>query len=433
MGSGLGKQFDVLVVGGGPAGMAAAAGAAECGCHVGIVDDNPSLGGQIWRRETTDQSSEAAKWAERGRAAGVEVLGGTEVFHQPEPGVLLADASEGLYELKYGKLVIATGAREGFLPFPGWTLPNVMGAGGLQAMVKCGLPVLGKRVVVAGSGPLLIAVAAYLREHGAEIVMICEQASWSSLARFGVALLGQPQKIKQGYSLRKKLSEVPFVTNSWPVRAEGEETLRSVSIQRGQAIERVSCDYLACGFHLLPNTELAALLGCRMQEDCVEVDDQQETSVANIYCAGEPTGIGGLELSLVEGQIAGLAAAGSSEKARKLSRDRAKLNKFAKVLNRTFSLRAELKSLSTPETVVCRCEDVTFARLQKHTSWRAAKLQTRCGMGPCQGRICGPATRFIFDWRAESIRPPIFPAQVEYLASMASHREPEQVQMRGGS
>jgi NADPH-dependent 2,4-dienoyl-CoA reductase/sulfur reductase-like enzyme len=344
---------------------------------------------------------------------------------------LHAETADGLHELRYEKLVLATGAREGFLPFPGWTLPNVMGAGGLQALVKCGLPIADKRVVVAGSGPLLIAVAAYLRRHGAEIAMICEQASWTSLARFGAALFWQPQKVRQGLSLRKELSGVVFHANSWPVRAEGEGTLKVVNIQRGHKIEKVSCDYLACGFHLLPNTELAAILGCRIQDDYVQVNELQQTSVPGVYCAGEPTGIGGVELSLAEGQVAGFAAAGRSESATRLFHTRAKLNKFAKVLNRTFSPRAELKNLPHLETIVCRCEDATYGRLQQHTSWRAAKLQTRCGMGPCQGRICGPASQFLFDWRPDSIRPPIFPTRFENFAAMTSHLDPEHAHVTG--
>src|SRR5271169_135909 len=181
------QRFDVLVVGGGPAGMAAAAGAAESDVRVGIVDDNASLGGQIWRGESQgDRGKDAKRWFERLQAARVTALCGMRIFDRPEPGVLLAEGMNDLFELSYQHLILATGARERFLPFPGWTLPNVMGAGGLQAMVKCGLSIRGKRVVIAGTGPLLLAVAAYLRKHGAEIPMICEQTSWSSLARFGV-------------------------------------------------------------------------------------------------------------------------------------------------------------------------------------------------------------------------------------------------------
>src|SRR5882672_9992062 len=206
------QKFDVLVIGGGPAGIAAATRAAECGGSVGIVDDNFRLGGQIWRGGAEDTHARAdgsQEWSKCLQAAGAKVLCGMRVFHQPEAGVLLAEGTADLFELRYEKLILATGARERFLPFPGWTLPNVMGAGGLQAMVKSGLPIRGKRVVVAGTGPLLLAVAAYLREHGAEIPVICEQASWGDLGRFSVALLGQPAKIMQGLRLKMQLSGVP--------------------------------------------------------------------------------------------------------------------------------------------------------------------------------------------------------------------------------
>jgi NADPH-dependent 2,4-dienoyl-CoA reductase/sulfur reductase-like enzyme len=300
------QRFDVLVVGGGPAGMAAAACAAESGVRVGIVDDNASLGGQIWRGESQDhrtinvtqtpaggRTQDAARWIERLQTAGAAALCGVRIFDQPEPGALLAEGLDGLFELRYENLVLATGARERFLPFPGWTLPNVMGAGGLQAMVKCGLPVRGKRVVVAGTGPLLLAVAAYLRKHGAEIPMICEQASWSSLARFGAALFGHADKLKQGLQLRKELAGIPFFANSWPMAAHGGRSLESLTVSvRGKA-KTVPCDYLACGFHLVPNIELPLLLGCRIEAGCVGVGDFQETSVSKVFCAGEPTGIDG--------------------------------------------------------------------------------------------------------------------------------------------
>src|SRR5205085_5077635 len=129
------------------------------------------------------------------------------------------------------------------------------------------------------------------------------------------------------------------------------------------------------------------------------------------------TGIGGLELSLVEGEIAGLAAAGKREEARKLFKLRDQQRRFARLLNETFALRDELKQLVQPETIVCRCEDVTFERLHVHDSWRAAKLQTRCGMGPCQGRVCGSAVEFLFGWHAESVRPPVLPVRLESLLS----------------
>jgi NADPH-dependent 2,4-dienoyl-CoA reductase/sulfur reductase-like enzyme len=432
------QHFEILVIGGGPAGMAAAARAAECGTRVGIVDDNFRLGGQIWRGGSDDSRSEDAKeteasqWVERVRASGATALCGLRVVHQPEAGILLAENLDGFCELTYEKLVLATGARERFLPFPGWTLPSVMGAGGLQAMVKCGLPIRGKRVVVAGTGPLLLAVAVYLRKHGAEIPVICEQASWSDLAKFGFALFGGPEKIIQGFQLKRDLAGVPFVANSWPLAVHGQRTLESVTISRAGKSENSACDYLACGFHLVPNVELPLLLGCAVNNGCVQVDDFQTTTLPSIFCAGEPTGIGGVELALIEGQIAGLAAAGHAIGAKELFSKRKKARRFARFLDRTFRLRPELRSLPLPETIVCRCEDVSYSRLQQHNSWRAAKLHTRCGMGPCQGRICGPATQFLFNWNPDSVRPPVFPVRVETLAAVTGHSQLQHSEVTGG-
>ncbi|MGH9772709.1 MAG: FAD-dependent oxidoreductase, partial [Candidatus Acidiferrales bacterium] len=413
--------YDAVVVGGGPAGLAAANCAAECGLRVALVDDNPELGGQIWRASTGGDRKRSSV------PSGVEVFRQTRVFHLGGPGVLLAEDEERLWHFGYRKLILATGARERFLPFPGWTLPNVMGAGGLQALVKSGLPIAGKRVVVAGSGPLLLAVGAYLRKcggkHGAEIPLICEQASRSCLLRFGAGLIAYPGKIAQGLALHRELAGVRFAANSWPVAAEGCERLEAVLISRKGKIERIACDYLACGFHLVPNTELAALLGCQIREGCVRVDEFQQTSIAEVFCVGEPAGIGGLEKSVLEGRIAGLSAAGQHDAAKRLFAARRKQHRFARRLDDAFHLRSELKRLPNAETIVCRCEDVTYGRLREHACWRAAKLHTRCGMGPCQGRICGPAVQFLFGWRPDSVRPPIFPARFESLAGISREGE----------
>lgn len=416
-----GRDCDVLIVGAGPAGLAAGYCAVQAGLRVTVVDDNPDAGGQIWRGEQRKPTSkEAADWFEKIRGARLQFINGARVFHQPQEGTLLAETSGGVAEVSYQKLILATGARERFLPFPGWTLPNVLGAGGLQALVKSGLPVEGKRIIIAGSGPLLLAVAAYLRGHGAQLLLIAEQASSTSLFGFGLGLIKQPGKITQAISLRRKLGGVRYLTGCWPIAAEGEGQLSSVRLRRGRRSWQVSCDYLACGFHLVPNLELAELLGCEIENGSVRVDEFQETSVPDVYCAGEPSGIGGLELSLIEGQIAGHAAAGSQTEARQLFPQHEKHRRFSNILNRTFALREELKLLPAPETIVCRCEDVTFNQLRAYESWRAAKLQTRCGMGPCQGRICGAALEFLLNWQPESVRPPIFPVKVESLAATAS-------------
>ncbi|CDM64746.1 NAD(P)/FAD-dependent oxidoreductase [Pyrinomonas methylaliphatogenes] len=408
---------DVLVIGGGPAGLAAASHAARCGRRVIIVDDNPRWGGQIWRRGSgEDESPQATSLFDEVRRAGVKFIGGAHVFNQLQDGSLLAEAADGVHRFSYEKLILATGARERFLPFPGWTLPNVMGAGGLQALVKSGLSIRRRRVVVAGSGPLLLAVAAHLRKRGAEVLLIAEQAPRARVLRFGLRLIEWPEKLLHLMRLQRYLFNVPYLTGCWPVMAHGRRKLERVTLKRGARLWEVACDYLACGFHLVPNAELAQLLGCETVDGAVWVDELQRTSRPEIYCAGEATGVGGVELALIEGQIAGCAAAGREDEARRLFAARQRARRFASALNAAFDLREELRELATEETIVCRCEDVRLGQLREFDSWRAAKLQTRCGMGPCQGRVCGAALEFLFGWRVTSIRPPLFPVQLRNLA-----------------
>lgn len=409
--------FDVAVVGGGPAGLAAAASAAEQGKSVALLDDNPRVGGQIWRSGASAlPPREAQHWIERTTQTNVQVIGSARVF-SADRRYVEAETDVGLLQIRFEKLVLATGARELFLPFPGWTLPNVMGAGGLQALAKCGLPIAGKRVVLAGTGPLLLAVAAYLSEHGARVVCICEQASWSSLAAFGFATLRFPAKAREAMALRYQSRGAKYWTASWPVAAVGKERLEAVAISRNGRVQEIACDYLGCGFHLIPNTELAQILGCRIDQGFVATDEFQETSESGVYCAGEPTGIGGMELSVAEGRIAGHAAAGAGEKAKEFFGVRARYGRIAQAMKRAFRLRPELAKLAKEDTLLCRCEDVPFGQVREHASWKAAKLHTRCGMGPCQGRVCGSAAKFLFGWNVEWNRPPVFPVRCGSLAA----------------
>ncbi len=422
---------DVAVVGGGPSGIAAAATAAEAGRRVVLVDDNPQAGGQIWRGGPgAVPLSEADRWFDRLKRSSVETVFSARVFHAGD-GIMEAEGHRSLLQIHYAKLILATGARELFLPFPGWTLSNVMGAGGLQALVKSGLPIEGKRVVLAGTGPLLLAVAAYLTEHGANVVGICEQATSAKVARFGLTMLQFPAKVVEAVKLRLASQHAGYWRASWPVEAVGRERLKAVRIFSQGRTREIACDYLACGYHLVPNTELPQMLDCRLSEGFVEIDALQQTSQPGVYCAGEPSGIGGVELSLLEGRIAGLAAAGSNDAAKQLFPVRDRYRKLAAAMKIAFKLRPELAAMAKPDTLLCRCEDVTFERVRKHESWKAAKLHTRCGMGPCQGRICGAAAAFLFGWNVSSPRPPVFPARCSSLAAIGSLVEGQQ--SRGGS
>lgn len=373
----------IVIVGAGPAGTAAAASARSCGADVTVIDENPSPGGQIWRGEG------------RELAAGAHLIGSARVVSGDNASqTLLIETAEGPRKICYGKLILATGSRELFLPFPGWTLPGVFGVGGLQALAKSGLPLGGKRIAVAGSGPLLLAGAAYFRKRGAHVLLIAEQADIFSVAQFGARLLRWPSKARDALSLQTALLGVPQSHGCWIEAAEGKERVERVNLRHGHKRFSVDVDYAAVAWGLVANNELPDLLGC--------------PSIA---------GTGGAEVSAIEGEIAGLVAAGRDDLAQELKPRREKARAFTREIDRCFALRPEIRSLPRPGTIVCRCEDITFNQLQPFDSFRAAKLHTRCGMGPCQGRVCGPAARFLFDWQDGSVRPPILGARVGTLAA----------------
>ena len=361
------ERCDTLVVGAGPAGLAAARAAAARGQQVVLLDDQAGPGGQIWRG-----------------MPGLAPAGVTHVPHATVIGpqaerTLLVDSPSGARAIAYTRLILATGACELFLPFPGWTQTNVLGAGGLQALVKSGLEVRGKRIVVAGSGPLLLAVAKFLQQQGAVVLAVLEQAPLARVLRFSLGLVLRPAKLLQGLRLRQGL---PYRCGEWVTAIAGARV--STSAGRHFAV-----DLLACAYGLVPNTRLLALL-----PDAIP--------------CGEMTGIGGVDKAVLEGEMAG-----SGVRPAGLGPELA----FAARLARAFALRPELRALPRADTIVCRCEDVTLGELSACSSWRDAKLQTRCGMGACQGRVCGPAAHFLFGWPVADARPPVFQVALQSLSS----------------
>lgn len=407
-------KAEVVIVGAGPAGLCAATLPVVASRSVVLIDDNPRPGGQIWRAEKGRTEDFAGRMIHKlSEHENFRRKSGTQVFGV-DGNSLLCESPSGVIRIEFEKLIIATGARELLLPFPGWTLPNVFGAGGLQALVKGGLDVSGKRIVIAGTGPLLLAVANYLRSKGARVLLIAEQAPRSRILRFGLGLWRSPLKFVEAVWYSAKLLTTRSVYDSYVVRADGVERLRSVTVRIGAKTETIECDMLGVGFHLVPNTELAELLGCEIKNGAVVVDELQRTTVENVWCAGEPTGIAGVGAALIEGEIAGKASVGIET--RQLARRVSKHKRFGESMSSCFELREELRHLADDDTIVCRCEDATFGEMSKFESFRSAKLQTRCGMGACRGRICGSASRFLFGWEADSARPPIFPVRVSSLA-----------------
>jgi NADPH-dependent 2,4-dienoyl-CoA reductase/sulfur reductase-like enzyme len=192
-----------------------------------------------------------------------------------------------------------------------------------------------------------------------------------------------------------------------------------VTIQRGEREITLDCDRIACGYGLVPNITLAQALGCALDvRGAVRIDDLQRTSVPGVLAAGECTGIGGMELARVEGEIAGYVASGALPDlgARPdLRAQRSRWQRFAQRVDDAFTLSEAARALPPDDTLLCRCEDVTLGEVRTHAEWRDAKLHTRCGMGACQGRICGTAAGTYFGWQTAQPRPPFHPAQIGTL------------------
>ncbi|HET7631110.1 MAG TPA: FAD-dependent oxidoreductase [Gemmatimonadaceae bacterium] len=410
---------DVAVVGGGPAGLAAAIAASAAGASTVLVDEGSRIGGQVWRhRDRASLPRTARELLERFDASAARHLSGASVV-DARPGELVLVQGGDVIRLSARRIVIATGARELLLPFPGWTLPNVFGVGGLQALIKAGLDVRGRRIVIAGTGPLLLPVAATAVRHGAHVVLVAEQASRGALARFGLALLASPSGGKLVDAVRYRLAfrQAAFHTGTWIARAEGTDRVRQVTLASGRRTWHEPCDLVATACGLIPNGELGALLGCARAGAAIVVNERQETSVPGVFAAGECTGVGGEDLALVEGAVAGLVA-GGRKPGRALMAGRRQLRRLAAAMTRAFAPRRELLARCEPGTIICRCEDVRCDALRGEWGSRQARLVTRAGMGACQGRVCGAALHALLGWDLPVVRPPVSPMSAAAYAEL---------------
>jgi D-hydroxyproline dehydrogenase subunit alpha len=403
-------RVDVLVVGAGPAGLSSAIAAAERGKQVLVLDLGLRAGGQVWRhRDEASLPRVARQRLQRVRAAGATVALGARVLDALAPDELVVDFRGRIDRQRTGALILATGATERMLPFPGWTLPGVVGIGGLQALIKSGLALNGSRVVIAGTGPLLFPVAAAVAAAGAELVQVAEQVPFRTAAAFAMGLLAKPSAIRQAIGYRWAFRNVPFRTDCWVTTALGDGRLqRAILCDHGRSVA-IDCDWLAASAGLSPNTELAQLLGCAVDGDAIRVNASQATTVAGVWAAGECTGVKGDVAALAEGDIAGAAAAGDLPGSRRpsLQRRRESGRAFARRLAMCFAPRAELLQLADADTIICRCEDVRRGDIDPRWTQRQAKLWTRIGMGECQGAVCGPACTALFGWSGNTVRPPL--------------------------
>jgi NADPH-dependent 2,4-dienoyl-CoA reductase/sulfur reductase-like enzyme len=359
----------------------------------------------------------------------VRVLAGTRVVMALPERTLLIDGPDGARRLRWNNLVLATGARERLLPFPGWTLPGVFGCGGLQALVKGGWPIRGRRVLVAGTGPLLLAAASTLRREGAQVVGLAEEARQGALARFAGTLAAHPRKALQAARLGVSLLGVPLLAGRRIVAAEGDGHVERVLLEgEGGRTQSIACDALAAGWGLIPQTELAQSLGCtlvdRFGAPAIAVDAEQRTSVDGVFAIGECTGVAGAEAAQLQGAAAGRAIGGDfdddgvAERPTRVSRRLFREQAFAAAVAATFPAPIGWAARLRDDTLVCRCEDVPWSALRDQPDLRAAKLATRCGMGHCQGRLCHDTLASVMHWPHLPVRPPLTAAPLASLLAI---------------
>jgi thioredoxin reductase len=436
---------ELAIVGAGPAGLAGAVTAADAGLQVAVLDLGERPGGQYWRHPAPALGSGPPglhhDWetfiALRDRFAAH--ADGGRITYLPGHAVWRLDRDGDGFAVRAGvdereprsvtvharTALVATGAHDRQLPFRGWTLPGVMTVGGAQSLLKGSLLAPGRRIVVAGTGPFLLSVADGLLRSGAEVAAVVEAARPSSWLRGArrtgalPALPALPGKLREaaGYAAMLARRRVPVLTGRAVVAAHGPDRVTGVSVaaitpdftRRPGPPAHIECDTLAVGYGFVPQVELALQAGCATHLDATgmlvaDVDDTQRTSVAGVWAAGEPTGVGGADLAVAEGTLAGDAiatelgrAGGLSVAAReRLRRRRAALRTFASLLAEAHPVPDGWHAWADPDTTVCRCEEVAMHEISGAVALgardaRAVKLLARAGMGRCQGRICGAA------------------------------------------
>ena len=424
---------EVIVVGAGPAGMAAAAACYSRGVRVVLVDGAPRLGGQYFRQPLVEPTSNGnqpappaglrlpARFRHLAANPAIELRLGCEVWSVSKgPSgftLLLADGAPAT--LHSSALVLATGASELTLPFPGWELPGVVTAGAAQALLKSQHVPIGRQVVVAGTGPFLLPVAAALAEAGAR-VLVAEAAPARSAPRAVPNLLRHPHKLREavGYGLVLARHRVPVLAGWAVVGCEGKGRVERALLARlGPNWERlpgpgrtVPADAVCVSYGFVPRLELALQLGAPALSRPAQLalgvatDATMGTSVGGLFVAGELAGVAGAEVAELEGELAGHSAAsylgladdrGPAERQRLLRRLRSS-RAFTARLSALYPLRAGWSSELEPSTVFCRCEQVPWEAVEAAiargaTTAREVRSVTRCGMGYCQGRTCGPA------------------------------------------
>jgi NADPH-dependent 2,4-dienoyl-CoA reductase/sulfur reductase-like enzyme len=416
---------DILVLGGGAGGLNAATTAARTGARVLLVDERPQPGGQYYKQPLRAGLADDAQFAggraliAKAEAAGVAFLRGAQLWGAFEPLDLMIFDGAASRLCRPQRLIVAAGAYERGLPFPGWTLPGVMTTGAAQTLMRSYAVLPGKRVLVAGNGPLNLQVALELARAGADVAAVVELARRPGVrtaAAFARMLTSTPMLALRGWDYLAELRRrrIPLFHRHVIAGVEraGDFLRAQVTpwpVVVGASACRYDVDVVCVGYGFMPANEILRALGCRHAFDpargylATERDGDGLTSVAHVYAVGDCTGLGGAPAAEAEGLIAGLAAAHSlglapaAGQERAVARARSRLRRhrrFQSGLWELFQAPRLLTELAGPQTVVCRCEDLTLAEIEAGfhggASIGTVKRATRAGMGRCQGRYCGP-------------------------------------------
>ena len=411
--------LDFAVIGAGPAGMAAAALAVELGLETVLIDEQDAPGGQIYRGiERAEDGSPLGddylagrSLVNRLRAGALDYRPATTVWHIDPDGTLSLISTAGAETIRARRILVATGAIERPVPIPGWTLPGVMTAGAAQIMLKTGDLVPAGRTVLAGQGPLIWLVAAQLIRAGAVPAAILETAphpNYHAGARLLPRILWPArQALWKGWSLIREVRRagIPIRREVTGLRALGRDRVQRVAWGGNEMV----ADLLLLHEGVIPNPQISLALGLDHRWDAAQLcwrpaaDEWGATSLQSVSIAGDGGGIAGAEAAALSGSLAALDAAAFLDKIDPAERDR-RAAPIRIALRRELAVRSFLDRLYRPapsilvpedDVTACRCEEVTVGQIRRAARLGAqgpnqAKAFTRCGMGPCQGRLCGP-------------------------------------------
>ncbi len=412
-----------VIVGAGPAGVRAAQTLVAHGVRPVVVDEALRWGGQIYRQPPPGftRAKKTLYGFEAGRADAVHsAMAGIldQIDYRPDTLVWSAEGHQldllrqgEMSTLPYSHLIVATGATDRVLPFPGWTLPGIYTLGAAQVALKFQGCAIGSRVVFAGTGPLLYLIAYQYAKAGAQVVAVLDTASFADKAAAAPAMLGQPALFAKGlyYLGWLRMHGVAVHQGVELTRATGGDRVETMHWRKAGRDHHVDCDGVGFGYALRPETQLPDLLGCRFRYDKLqrgalpERDAAGRSSVAGVYLAGDGAGIMGADAAEWAGERAALALLADAGKTVDASRAASLENRLADVasfrrgLERAFPFPVHWAAAAPDDLVVCRCEEITAGELRRCVADTGAremnrlKALTRVGMGRCQGRTCGVA------------------------------------------